>query len=170
MCFVVLFKHFLIMFLGSSYHSAINIFPFLIYVPVLKFISDFSVVQINLENKTYFHLWVSIIACTCNFICNFLFVPRIGALGAAIATCLAYIVFLIIRFVFCNKKTILDFKLKRLLISVFTVLMLLLITTIYSNLIVDFLLPIAIILLFCLLYKKELFNIIKLLRGIKLDV
>ena len=170
MCFVVLFKHFLIMFLGSSYHSAINIFPFLIYVPVLKFISDFSVVQINLENKTYFHLWVSIIACTCNFICNFLFVPRIGALGAAIATCLAYIVFLIIRFVFCNKKTILDFKLKRLLISVFTVLMLLLITSIYSNLIVDFLLPIAIILLFCLLYKKELFNIIKLLRGIKLDV
>ena len=108
---VVVFRKWILFFLGSQYKNTEEIFIFLLFVPVLYTVSETACLGINFSKKTIFNLYVAIICTLLNFGGNLLLVPKFGALGAAISTSFCYIIFFWLRTLFSN---ILWFKFKLL--------------------------------------------------------
>lgn len=94
---IIALKDIIVLFLGPAYRSAVFIFPFLIFMPIMNCISETTVVGINFNKKTSNHIFISVISALFNLIGNLILVPRYGAKGAAISTGLAYIVFYLSR-------------------------------------------------------------------------
>ena len=90
---IVVFRDIILMFLGSEYRGTSEIFVFLLFVPVMYTISETTCLGINFSKKTTYNLYVSILAVVVNLIGNYLLIPVWGALGAAVSTCISYIVF-----------------------------------------------------------------------------
>jgi O-antigen/teichoic acid export membrane protein len=65
--------------------------------PLLYTLSETTAVGIGLSRKTIYSMVVSLAALVVNVVSNSLLVPRFGAGGAAVSTCLAFWVFLILR-------------------------------------------------------------------------
>lgn len=101
MCFgVLLFKDVLIIILGSEFGEAVRIFPFLMLYPILYTMSETTAMGIAFTRRTEFNILVSVLSGGANLLLNFLLIPRLGGVGAAIATGLSYIVF------FCARTVI----------------------------------------------------------------
>lgn len=90
---IVKFKWILFYILEESYHPAVYIFPFLLVCPIMYTIGETTGIGIGFKRKTIFMTLSTITAAIVNLIGNFILVPKYGALGAAIATALSYIVF-----------------------------------------------------------------------------
>ena len=56
-------------------------------------VSEATGIGIGLKRKTKYSLYVSIISASVNLILNYLLVPTLGAVGAAIGTCISYLFF-----------------------------------------------------------------------------
>ncbi|SUI39909.1 Uncharacterised protein [Serratia marcescens] len=65
--------------------------------PLLYTLSETTAVGIGLSRKTLYSMFVSLVALVVNITSNALLVPRFGAGGAAVSTCLAFWAFLILR-------------------------------------------------------------------------
>ncbi|CAI1803724.1 Polysaccharide biosynthesis protein [Serratia grimesii] len=65
--------------------------------PLLYTLSETTAVGIGLSRKTIYSMVVSLVALVVNVVSNSLLMPRFGACGAAVSTCLAFWVFLILR-------------------------------------------------------------------------
>lgn len=110
-------KDIIVLILDSAYLPAANIMPFLIFYPIMYTVSETTVVGINFKKRTHWHLWISIIAASVNFIGNSLLVPVYGARGAALATGVSYIVFFYSRTLISRKLFPVDYSLKRFTLS-----------------------------------------------------
>ncbi|NMF04834.1 oligosaccharide flippase family protein [Clostridium beijerinckii] len=86
-------KDIIVLLLGEKYRQAAFIFPYLVFMPMMYTISETTVLGINFKKKTKNHIYIATISAVFNIICNFLLVPKYGAIGAAVSTGLAYIVF-----------------------------------------------------------------------------
>ena len=103
-CLVALYlKQLLPLLLGSAYKDTIRIVPFLLLYPVLYTISESTAVGIGFSRKNQYNLYASFIACVVNIVLNFILISQWGALGAAVATGIANIVFFWARTVFTRK-------------------------------------------------------------------
>lgn len=100
---VVLFRDLLFLFLGAAYRDTTQVFIFLLFMPVMYTISEASAIGIGLKKKTKYSLIISIIAVVINIVLNFLLVPKYGAKGAAIGTCVSYLAFYWGRIIFARK-------------------------------------------------------------------
>lgn len=90
---VILFRDIIMLFLGSEYRGTSSIFVFLLFSPILYTVSEVTSVGIGFKKKTIYSLYIAIIAAVLNILGNYLLVPRLGAQGAAISTCISYIAF-----------------------------------------------------------------------------
>lgn len=126
---MVVFKDLIIYLLGEKYRSAVFIFPFLVFMPVMYTVSETTVLGVNFKKKTSKHINISIVAAAFNMAGNYVLVPKFGAKGAAISTGLSYIVFFILRTYYSNKYYKVDFKLKKFFIILFFIYIL----AIYSS-------------------------------------
>jgi len=68
---------------------------------------------INFLKKTKFHIIISLVVSVFNIIGNMILVPRFNAVGAAISTGVAYILFFILRTNIAKKLIDYNFNLKR---------------------------------------------------------
>lgn len=93
----ILFKNLLILLLGKAYGEASLVIVFLVFVPVMYTISETTVLGINFAKKTRYHLLISIVTLAINVWGNSYFVPKYGAVGAALTTAFSYILFLVLR-------------------------------------------------------------------------
>lgn len=106
-------KDIIILFLGEKYRSAVFIFPFLVFMPIMSCISETTVVGINFKKKTKNHVYIALTAAIFNLIGNLILVPSLGARGAAISTGLSYIVFFLARTFLSLKYYKVDYNLGR---------------------------------------------------------
>lgn len=111
-------KDIIIYFLGIDYREAVFIFPFLVFMPIMYTISETTVLGINFNKKTKYHIYIAIISAVTNIIGNFMLVPKLGATGAAISTGIAYIVFFSARTYYSNKFYKINFQLKKFAVAI----------------------------------------------------
>lgn len=100
---VVVFRDVLMLFLGEQYRNTAKVFVFLLFVPVMYTVSETTSLGIGFAKKTMYSLYVAAIAVFLNIIGNYLLIPKYGAEGAAISTCVSYIVFFWGRTLFSRK-------------------------------------------------------------------
>lgn len=65
--------------------------------PLFYTLSETTVVGIGIARKSGYAMWASLVAVLVNLLGNYLMVPTMGATGAAIATAIAFWVFLVLR-------------------------------------------------------------------------
>lgn len=114
---VVLFKDLFVLLLGSEYHEASKIIPFLMFEPIMYTVSETTATGIVVQKKSAYQLAVAGVSCLLNFFGNWLLTPILGPQGAAISTGISYIVFFAIRTYFANKIFYIDYKLSRFAVS-----------------------------------------------------
>ena len=90
---IIIFRDIVMLLLGEVYRGTGNIFVFLMFNPVLFTVSEVTSQGIGFSKKTIYSLYLSIIAAVFNVVGNYILVPKYGAQGAAISTCICYIAF-----------------------------------------------------------------------------
>ena len=113
---VIVFRDLIMLFLGTEYRGTSHIFVFLLFVPVMYTISEVTSLGINFSKKTTFQLIVVVISTLFNILGNYLLIPKFGAQGAAISTCISYILFFWGRTLF-SRKVWFKFKLVKYIIN-----------------------------------------------------
>lgn len=147
-------KDIIILLVGVKYRDARFIIPFLVFMPIMYTISETTVLGINFNKKTKYHIYVAVFSAISNIAGNIILVPRMGATGAAISTGLSYIVFFLARTFYAGKFYKIELKLGRFWISILFVYAL----AIYSSLnkfnIMIFILTILSIVIVLIMYNK----------------
>ncbi|MEW4241090.1 oligosaccharide flippase family protein [Priestia megaterium] len=101
---ILMLKDLIIYILSPGYADATYIVAFLCLQPIIYTVSETTCLGIVFSKKTYLSIWVGLIAIVPNILINVLLVPKFGAIGAAVATAVAYIFFFISRTYFSNKN------------------------------------------------------------------
>ena len=83
----------IVLILGEKYREASKIIPFLALMPVLSILFEMTGQGIKFKKKPVYFNYASAVAIVCNLTGNLLLVPRLGGVGAAIATAFTYIVY-----------------------------------------------------------------------------
>lgn len=105
MCFgVLLCKDLVALILGANFARAVYIFPFIMLYPIMYTMSETTAVGISFARKTGYNILISSISAGTNIILNYLLIPDLGGVGAAIATGVSYIVFFWGRTLVSRKK------------------------------------------------------------------
>ena len=164
---IITFKDIIVILLGSKYRDAIFIFPVLALMPIMYTISETTVIGINFKKKTRYHIITSLIAAVANIIGNMILVPVLGAKGAAISTGISYMIFFIVRTVISQRFYYVDYNLKRLYISVSTLVVLAVYSSFNSTNIKSILLSFISLTVILLLYKFVILDLINLLKKRK---
>ncbi|KZZ83905.1 lipopolysaccharide biosynthesis protein [Bacillus sp. SJS] len=106
LCLILIFKEFIIKLLGYDYTDAKFLIGILCLYPIMYTISETTTLGITFSRKSYYNIWVSVLSIIPNVFLNFLLIPKYGAVGAAIATGVSYIIFFIARSFFSNRNWI----------------------------------------------------------------
>ncbi|MDQ9094140.1 oligosaccharide flippase family protein [Pseudoalteromonas haloplanktis] len=96
-CLAGLFSWLVTLFLPAQYESVQWIVISCLGYPLLYTLSETTVVGIGISRRPIFSMVASIIAFIANIIGNYYFIPSLGAVGAAISTCIAFWLFFILR-------------------------------------------------------------------------
>ena len=150
---ILLFKDLFPILISNTYKYSIYIIPFLLLYPIMYTISETTTLGIPFSKKSHLNIIVSILSIITNLILNYILVPKMGAIGAAIGTGISYMVFF-------WSRTIISRKLwyKFSLIKFFLVSTILLVATfinsfVKSNIYV-YIINIILILFVVLIYKN----------------
>lgn len=88
--------------IGSDFFESIDIFPFLMLVPLFYTSSEIASIGINIKKRTIYATIATAISAVVNIAGNLILIPHQGAKGAAIATATSFFIFFIIRSVLSN--------------------------------------------------------------------
>lgn len=83
--------------LPESYDSVQWILISCLGYPLLYTLSETTVVGIGISRKSAYAMLAACVAFVFNFVANWYLVPRLGAAGAAVSTCTAFLLFFILR-------------------------------------------------------------------------
>lgn len=149
-------KDIIVILLGTEYHEAAVIMPFLVFMPILYTISETTVIGINFYKKSKWHIFISFISCVANIIGNWLLVPKYGAVGASISTAIAYIIFFTLR----TQISIKYYNISYPLFRIYAMIIIISIYAIYSifirNIIFNILIAIIPLFLLLIFFYKDL--------------
>lgn len=144
-----------ILMLSSAYSDAQYIFPFLCFYPIMMTVSETTNLGIVFLKKSIFNIFVSISALLVAVVLNFMLVPTYGAIGAAISTGTAYIVFFFARTYF-SMRIWEGFTVKRHLFVTALLYILSLYSVIFRSNSIEKIFILLSLLLLIFLYKKEI--------------
>lgn len=94
---LILLKDYIILILGSQYRQAASIMPFLVFIPLLYTLTDVTCLGIYFKKKTVWQSYVALLLVIIGLILNYLFVPALGAKGAALSIAVVYICYFYLR-------------------------------------------------------------------------
>lgn len=165
---VLLSKDIIVLFLGNKYIDSMNIFPMLIFIPIMYTLSEVTVVGLVFRKKTTIIMFLTFIVTLFNGIGNFFLIPKFGAKGAAISTGITYILFFILRTYFSIKFINFKFNLKRAYFTIILIILYSLYLTftnkIYYIVVLGLLLEFVIVILYFDIVKniiKKFYNIFR---------
>lgn len=151
---IITFKDLLILLLGPKYRQASNIFPFLVFMPIMYTISETTVLGISFKKKNKNHIYIAIISALVNLVGNLILVPRFGAKGAAISTGVSYIVFFSARTLISKSLYHVDYNLKKFYTSTILVTVLALYASFNTSMLILILLGMIVLLIVCFIYRE----------------
>lgn len=93
----ILFKNYILFYVGSDFSQAINVFPWLFFVPYFWALSEVVVAGVVKSKKSYWHIYFSLSALCVNTLGCCLLIPFYGAMGAAISVAISFGVFFLVR-------------------------------------------------------------------------
>lgn len=154
--FLLILKPLIYIFLGSKYQNSIDIFPFLLLIPVMQSISDITGIGINFSKKTIYSTIISLIVASINVLGNYLLVPIFGALGAAISSGISYIIFFILRTSISSKMIGFRFNYLKLGFGIIVLIINFIISIFIKNYIINFAFNIISIFILIFIYSDVL--------------
>ena len=160
---VILFKDLIVYLLGADYRAAVFLLPFLTLHPIMYSISETTVYGINFAKKTNLHVIIAASCAAVNIVMNFLLIPQIGALGAALATGITYILFFIFRTKLSLKCFPVKYNLKKLAVVTAAYMIFVIYNSIYVIDVISVIMFIAFAVILILCYKscmKELLHMV----------
>ena len=107
----------IVLILGADYREAIVLIPYLSLMPVLSILFEMTGQGCKFVGKAKYLNYASLAAILCNLTGNALLVPRLGGIGAAMATAVTYVVYFLIGTYFSVKCYPVRYDLKVLGIS-----------------------------------------------------
>lgn len=119
---LLVFRPVIMMVLGEKFQPAQSLLGLLCFPHIMYTLSETTTLGIVFSRKTYFNILVSLLALLPSLMLHLIFTPQWGALGAAVASCGAYVAFYLARTYF-SSRTGFSFKQGKHLITI--VLMLL---------------------------------------------
>ncbi len=100
---ILTFKGIIPLIFGEGYGSIIYIIPFLLFHPIFYTMSETTTLGITFSKKTSYNIIISVVSMVVNLILNTILIPIYGAIGAAIATGISYLVFFWARTIISRK-------------------------------------------------------------------
>lgn len=94
---IILLQDFIFLLLGYEYREASTYFAFLLVSPICYTISETTGLGISIAKKTYNNLIFISVSLIVNVVMAIILIPRAGAIGSAIASAIAGVVYLLIR-------------------------------------------------------------------------
>lgn len=164
---LILFKDIIILILGAKYKNAVFVMPFLVFMPVMYTISETTQVGINFSKSSNYHILVGFASLIVDIIGMYIFVPFLGARGAAISTGIAYIVFFTMRTFLSLKFYKVNYSLKKFYFSTLLIVLYALYATFSSINLIYILIGIAELMILSFMYKeiiKQLFYILLIFK------
>ncbi len=117
----IIAKELLIVFTNEQYVVGYKIVPLIL---LSYFFVGFgrvsSGVGINLKRKTKYDMYSFVIASILNLFLNYLLIPKFGIMGAAVATCLAYLCAVTLKFFYSRKLYRINYEFNRVFLILFT--------------------------------------------------
>ena len=162
---LLLAKDLVFFLFAESYRPASQIVPFLILMPVLYTISETVVIGVNLKKKTIWHVAVSSVSAITNFVLNIILVPRFGAKGAAVATGMAYVVFLACRYYVSRRLYPCPFDMKKLAFGLLAYCSAAGYSTAFTGTIGGSIAAAAALAVVTLLYRRRLVQLARIVKG-----
>lgn len=156
----------------GNYNEGYLILPYLFLSPLLLMVFQTMGSQFLIIKKTYPVPMLLIGAVCANAICNYLFIPVLGIEGAAIATVIGYLVAFLLCYLICVKKGLL-IKNSRMMNSTIIFIGYYVIWRFIgiNNLVISYILSIAVLCIYLILYKEEIkFMKEKLILFIKKNI
>lgn len=103
-------KPFLRVYVTNSYYSAWKYVPLLTIGCVYLTLGTFMATSYTVHKDSFGYLFSSLLGAIFNIIMNFILIPQINVYGAAIATCLSYILVFLFRLIHTRKYLIYNIK------------------------------------------------------------
>lgn len=120
--FILEARKYIVLILSSKYYEAQYVTGLLLLPIILYTLSETSTLGIVFSGKSYYNIFVSLIAFIPNVLINLILVPRYGTKGAAFATAVSYVLFCFSRTYFsCKEKFVIDFKAQTVIIILFLI-------------------------------------------------
>lgn len=94
---VGLFSGLISFILPKQYHAVQYIVLCALVAPLLYTLSETTVVGIGISRKSHLSLYASLGAFIASIVLNYIFVPKLGALGASISSALSFLIFFVLR-------------------------------------------------------------------------
>ena len=170
---ILIVKNLIPILLSKDYNRVIYILPFLLFNPIFYTMSETTTLGISFSRKTGYNIIVSTFSMLVNILLNTAFIPRFGAIGAAIATGISYIAFFWAR-TLISRKLWYKFPIKHFVLTTIILFLIALLNILIKNILYIEFLNICSICIICYIYfdvikyiyrlvkkenKKERFNI-----------
>lgn len=144
---------------ANEFYEAWRYAPFLMISVVFGALSGLLGGIFNASKNSKILAKTTVIGSIVNIILNIILIKSIGVIGAAISTCIAYIIVWLLRFKKVNKLIKLNIKVKRDIISYIILIIQALVFCFVNNNIYLYLIEFILISIVIILYKKEIYNI-----------
>ncbi len=156
-------KDFIPIIINKEYIKVIYILPFLLFHPIFYTMSETTTLGISFSRKTGYNIIVSMVSIIVNLILNALLIPIYGAIGAAIATGVSYLVFFWTRTII-SRKLWYKFKIKHFVLNSIILVITTICNTMMKNILYTIIINILSIILIIYIYKDVMQAIIKTKR------
>lgn len=153
---IIVFRYVIMFFLGPEYRNTANIFVFLLFNPALYTTLEVTGQGLGFKKKSIYSLISSAIAASINFIGNFLLIPKYGAIGAAISTCISYLIFFFTK-TLISRRIWFKFSIKKYIINIVLLLFFGINMMTLQNRIIEY----SLFFIVCIYNAYNLFNVYK---------
>lgn len=163
-CLILIFLKIIAKILfAKEFFVAWKYVPFLLVAILFGALSGFlgSIYAANKDSKMYAKS--TAIGAISNVILNFILIPKFEAQGAAIATCISYIIVWILRLKLMKKYIILNINFKKDIISYLLIFVICLAVILLSTLVSE-IIAVSIFIALVIIYKNELIDLFKSIR------
>ncbi|XZJ82699.1 lipopolysaccharide biosynthesis protein [Clostridium perfringens] len=162
---IITFKDVLILLLGPKYRQASDIFPFLVFMPIMYTISETTVLGISFKKKNKNHIYIAVVSALVNLFGNLLLVPCLGAKGAAISTGISYIVFFTTRTMISKRLYDVNYNLKKFYISTILLTLLAIYASFNNYMSLLIILGLLVLIIVCFIYREVIILFLNYFRS-----
>lgn len=166
---ITLFQAPVFLLLGKSYRSAVSFFPFLFLSPICYCLGETTGMGITIAKKTYWTTLIYLISAVLSIGLCYVFIPLMGMPGAALASAVSAILTLLLR-TFVGEKYYRVLESYRYLACVIGLMLGASFASLLLAGAVKYLVLVGILLLACLLFRRELCTLLGTGRSVVREI